>query len=321
MAESPGWLLWVYGDHDEKGKRGKIPYGIEGNWGLTAAKTGTLHQALAIWRQAPDAFKGVGYRPTLDCPFIGLDFDDLTLPGPLEIWNYVRQHSYCEFSPSGQGGRGIIGVGRDVKLRLKDHGSRWAPGLEVYACKSWFTVTGRVIADKAIRRNDALMLRLANEHGIQPYMPREHVATGDVAFDDVAAAVRAIPNPDLDYDRWLNVILAINYVTGGSDAGRVLAQGWSAKSRKHDPEHFQKRWEKMRPDGTLGMKFLLERVYTPPTQQSVIQWRTSIIDAICYARPKTNRATLEHYSDAVLSDIYRTIPRAQLPKRAGFIMS
>lgn len=57
----------------------------------------------------------------------------------------------------------------------------------------------------------------------------------------VIAAVEAIPNDDLDYDTWRNIIFSIHAATGGSDDGFDIARDWSATCPKHDDEFFAER--------------------------------------------------------------------------------
>ena len=62
----------------------------------------------------------------------------------------------------------------------------------------------------------------------------------DVAADDVAAVVESIPNNDLHYDEWLRVGMGIHHATAGE--GFALWLQWSAQSKKHDPDHMDKKW-------------------------------------------------------------------------------
>lgn len=71
-------------------------------------------------------------------------------------------------------------------------------------------------------------------------------------------ALNAIPNgrgdgdgedTSLGYDDWRNVIFAIHYETRGSADGLQIAQEWSERSPKYDPEFLQERvWQYIRPD-------------------------------------------------------------------------
>lgn len=45
----------------------------------------------------------------------------------------------------------------------------------------------------------------------------------------------------LTYEHWVDCIFAIHHETGGSDEGLALAQEWSSRSEKHDPEFLENR--------------------------------------------------------------------------------
>lgn len=58
------------------------------------------------------------------------------------------------------------------------------------------------------------------------------------------SALLAIPNGDgdsLDYDAWRSVVFGVHHATAGSDEGLVLAQEFSARSPKHDPDFLKRR--------------------------------------------------------------------------------
>jgi hypothetical protein len=62
-------------------------------------------------------------------------------------------------------------------------------------------------------------------------------------------ALDTIPNDDLDYDMWRNIIFAIHHATDGSEQGRAMAEAFSAKSSKHNAEFFNNRvWPYVRSD-------------------------------------------------------------------------
>ncbi|RYU56297.1 DUF3987 domain-containing protein [Methylolobus aquaticus] len=72
-------------------------------------------------------------------------------------------------------------------------------------------------------------------------------------FPAVAAALHFIPNPELDYDSWITVGLAIKGALG--DAGWPLFDAWSATSRKYVASTTGEKWCTFKPDrigaGTL----------------------------------------------------------------------
>lgn len=82
------------------------------------------------------------------------------------------------------------------------------------------------------------------------YLPTYHAPDpsdeGLLADDPllVAAALRAIPNPDEDWDDWNRVGMATFAATGGDDAGFDAWDAWSSKSDKYDPRQTRARWDR-----------------------------------------------------------------------------
>ena len=58
-----------------------------------------------------------------------------------------------------------------------------------------------------------------------------------------AAAVADLPNPNLDWENWNRLIMAIYFATGGSNEGLKLAHTWSMKSKsKYDADATDDKW-------------------------------------------------------------------------------
>jgi hypothetical protein len=99
-----------------------------------------------------------------------------------------------------------------------------------------------------------------------------------VNIDLIEAALRAIPNPDLGWEDWNRVGMAIFVATGGE--GFQLFDDWSAKSRKYNPFYTEDKWERFtrcppRDIGVGTIFFLASRAQ--------INWRT-IYEAELWAR-------------------------------------
>ena len=79
--------------------------------------------------------------------------------------------------------------------------------------------------------------------------PRKDRPSGSAAQRGVPEAVQAalayIPNPDLDYDSWVRIGLALKGAIG--EAGADLFAAWSAQSAKNDPAVTAKSWAGFRP--------------------------------------------------------------------------
>lgn len=159
MASRERWVLWRYYT-DADGKRRKLPYDLNQLPGLSDEKrqengkppvrTGTLAEVRAIYDGAPSAWEGVGYVPDANDSFACLDFDALSdsTRDVLNLWHGCRETTYCEFSPSGNGGHAIVTLRPHAKERLR--GIRnLLPCMELYSDSGFFTVTGRTIADRS----------------------------------------------------------------------------------------------------------------------------------------------------------------------------
>ena len=86
-------------------------------------------------------------------------------------------------------------------------------------------------------------------------------ATGDrqAPIERVTAAVAVIPNPDLGWDDWCRIGMAIFAATGGSDQGLAIFDALSAKSAKHSEENTAIKWEQFHssPPNDIGMGILV----------------------------------------------------------------
>jgi hypothetical protein len=81
---------------------------------------------------------------------------------------------------------------------------------------------------------------------VRPARPWD--GTGGPAYDHEAErelwlardALRYYANADLDYDAWLEILMALRQF---EEAGRELFHHWSAQSGKYDPDDLDRRWE------------------------------------------------------------------------------
>lgn len=83
-----------------------------------------------------------------------------------------------------------------------------------------------------------------------------------IDFKTLKSALSKIPNRghgELDYDAWRDVIFAIHRETNGAAHGFALANAWSARASKHNPEFLAERvWPYItdRADGVTGLTIL-----------------------------------------------------------------
>ena len=95
------------------------------------------------------------------------------------------------------------------------------------------------------------------------------------------SAVAEIPNPDLHFDDWSRVGMAIWAATGGSDDGFALFASWSAQSTKHDAASCTARWRQFAtsPPQRIGAGTLfhlaMENGWTRPAPEPADDWEAA----------------------------------------------
>jgi hypothetical protein len=60
---------------------------------------------------------------------------------------------------------------------------------------------------------------------------------------DIKAALEALPNPDLGWDDFNRILMAVYAASGGSEEGREAVRCWSHKSKKHADGEIDERWQ------------------------------------------------------------------------------
>jgi hypothetical protein len=98
---------------------------------------------------------------------------------------------------------------------------------------------------------------LRQSAGVQ-YVKREATVTKastlpPAELEQVAAAVRALPAQDYDYEHWRNIVFAIHSATGGSDDGLALAKEYNAKHPHERGEGWLETqvWPHIKDDGSI----------------------------------------------------------------------
>jgi hypothetical protein len=124
-------------------------------------------------------------------------------------------------------------------------------------------------SDNEIDLDEALdLLREATGAQCLSTVPRAQKPQSSTS-EDVAAALKVIPNKDLEWRDWNHIGMATFAASGGLQEGRAAFEEWSAKSTKNDPVTTRARWDhyfKSPPD-RLGFGTL---VYL--ARQQVLNW-------------------------------------------------
>jgi hypothetical protein len=71
-------------------------------------------------------------------------------------------------------------------------------------------------------------------------------STITVDLDELADAMRFVPNDDLSWDKWTSWGLALIRASGGSERGFEIFDAFSQQSNKYDAESTRARWEEMK---------------------------------------------------------------------------
>lgn len=199
---------------------------------------------------------GAGYVLRDDAAHIFLDLDHYRDPatGALADWalRLVEEaDSYAEVTPSG---RGLRIIGTNESLRAPVHRRIAMPeggSVEIFhRCPRYVTVSGRLLreAPDALRpicdiAADLLLLAQPASPTTPDASPPRSNPDPLGAPEDIASALRQIPNPDLPWDTWSNIGMAVWRASAGSAAGLAAWTAWSAKSAKHSDAACQERWQ------------------------------------------------------------------------------
>jgi hypothetical protein len=241
LAERAQWLLWRFEPGDKKPR--KVPYYMAGHRRVgeqgtpdDRAKLCTLSEAIAAIPKIKAS--GVGFAFLSGDGLIGIDIDNAIDTESGEISERARNiilacDSYTEYSPSRKGVH-IIVAGESDTFKSNDI------GLEVFAGRQFFTFTGdrysgtpeevRAIDEAVLRRLRATVNQAKEQRGGLRSVGGS-AAAGRVDERARLESALAFVNPDIGYDDWLQVGMAL-YAELGS-AGLAVWDYWSSRGQKY----------------------------------------------------------------------------------------
>lgn len=254
LAEMNCWLVWKLIHKADKKKPLKVPFYVNGNprgqQNTDEDRAQLVPYARALEALKTGAYDGVGFAVLQGGGIVVLDFDDCVQDG--KIAPHVEalcDGTYTEFSPSG---RGVHAVFTGTLTSRKDVDcKRGAFPVEVFGGNGFLTFTGRatetctlfgcddtiaplstaVLAEYAARGWDADQVDApASLHGLMALQP-----TMDIRLADVAETLQKI-SPDIGYEDWCKVGMAIHQQTQASDEGFEIWNRWSAQGTKYAGE-------------------------------------------------------------------------------------
>jgi hypothetical protein len=246
----PSWLIWRYESAGDGTKPRKVPYYADGSrrHGKQGAPDDVARLVTfdaAVKQAATRGFTGVGFATRPGMGIVALDFDNCVGAEGIhpEVLALVSG-TYAEYSPSGQGVRAFF------KGDLGDRKAFGDPfGFETFSTKGFVTFTGNTLADLDLVGLDNVVAPL-------PAHVRDYATTRFGPAADALGVERqalgmtrpqlqqclAALNPDLTYDKWLQVGMAIHHETDGD--GFDLWDDWSARGSKYpSTEALQFKWD------------------------------------------------------------------------------
>lgn len=257
----PGWLLWRYESYDGEPKPRKVPYYASGTRRYGQQGSPQDREKLTTFAAARDAaarlgFEGVGLAMLPDWQITALDVDHCVSPDgslPPEIERAV-QHTYAEYSPSGNGVRAFFmgNIGNH-----KSHASQGAYGLETFASSGFVTFTGNILPHVDILGYEDRVAELPVEL-VSLCETRFGSTSGSFDPDDFMAGhepklgltvsqmeeLLAAIDPDLGREDWIRVGMALHHECDGDDTGFELWHDWSADGSKYpSEEHLRAQWD------------------------------------------------------------------------------
>lgn len=258
LAALPHWVIWRWTEAMPGGKPDKPLFRASDPWRHASTQDPRSWDSFsaAMGAVAAGEADGAGYVLRDDPAHIFLDLDNCRDPvsGALADWalRLVEEaDSYAEVTPSG---RGLRVIGTNESLRASVHRRIAMPesgSVEIFhRCPRYVTVSGRLLreAPDALRpicdiATDLLLLAqpTATPTADSPAPRSNPDAAGSP--EDIASALAQIPNPDLPWDEWSRIGMAVWRASAGSAAGLAAWTAWSAKSSKHNDAACQERWQ------------------------------------------------------------------------------
>ena len=245
------WVLWKYTwivNKKKEGKWTKVPHSAVNGYMIDATNVdngASFMQAAQALRKNKPKFDGLGF--ILGDGIAGIDMDDcIDNDGNLDErglrMSKAYAGTYAEVSPSGQGFKIILNIGKDPKLASIGT-SR--DDMEIYGGKRYFAVTGSLLPGHA--KNVALMTqtfaKTAEEMGVNKHLkkvePTQEGPTdisdlkSKLGFDYKTAREMIDHMPFMwidDYRQWLRAGMALHHEFNGAPEALELWEEWSRRN-------------------------------------------------------------------------------------------
>lgn len=147
-------------------------------------------------------------------------------------------HYYFKVAP-GASYPGKLCPGVDIKW----NGYVMAPPSQAFSKRAGVTGKYSVVAMKEIAPAPVWLAanRVAPSHARAWAAPRALTREQDLNYEELQELLRFI-NPDVAYEKWIAVLMAIHGATSGTDQGLCLAVSWSSGGAKFKPGEVEQKW-------------------------------------------------------------------------------
>lgn len=271
-----GFLLWRAEGYGPKPR--KVPYYTNGKrrGGKNGspedkAQLATFEEACAALQQG--GYAGLGFAMLPEWGLTALDFDGCVVDGVVapEVLVLV-EGGYWEVSPSSTGVRAFV---KGNLGNHKSHKDKWpAFGFETFADKGYVTITGNTHPTPQSDGQGPMGIPpvlqkirdlCAARFGTHTPPPLTHSNVPITPAAELKGFLQRL-DPDMPYDEWLKVGMAVHLETGGE--GFELWNDWSATGSKYsNKEELAKKWQTFkRTDGHLAtLQGLMKKMGASPT--------------------------------------------------------
>lgn len=247
------WILWKW--KRVKAKWTKVPCNDRG-WAMDALNPANWRDFNTVYRIALERGFGIGFVFNGD-GIHGIDLDDCYDPTTGTLTQTARElvetvDSYTEISPSATGIK-IFVFGQLPEQFSNEYTHPGGEcGVELYATKRFFTITGHRLPDTPDDVADHPVGLTAAHEVFQSWTKKkksENLADIDLSdvADDLATARAALAelDSDMSYNSWRNVLMACHAV--GVPIGEVIS--WSRRSDKFAEGEVEKKWKSFKRNG------------------------------------------------------------------------
>lgn len=277
LQSRPQWLVWKFEPGEKKPR--KMPYYASGarrsgTQGSDADRAKLMPFEAALAAAIIMKMDGIGFAFLPDDGLIGIDIDGAIDLESGEISERAQSiisacDSYTEFSPSRTGVHIIVAGKIEASFKSNDI------GVEVFCNAQYFTFTGARWPGSPVEVNaigEAVLRRLKKTVDVAKDKDKGGKRASAPPPPDTnerakIEAALAFISPDLGYDEWIQVGMAIHAALG--EGGFAVWDYWSAKGSKYaGGKAMASHWKSFKPGGrvTAGTLFKLakDHGYKPP---------------------------------------------------------